>query len=472
VTRYHILRETDTEPLGDAVFRILGKVGILCQNREILEALDEAGAEVSFDDQTARFPKRVVEELVETVRRQSEAQSADDETPRFASPGPPHFGTQVAQFLYDIDAGQARPGDKAAFVETVKLASVLHPDQSAGHSLLLSDVPPMVEPLEAALLLAEYAHRPAPAFAWNVRQVDYLIEMGEILGLRDWFSWGAICFAHPLRFDKDVADKFVRRVRSGCATGLTAMPVAGASTPVSPAGFIAVAAAEIVATWLAARAINPDVPLGGSIWAGALDMKTGEVSYCSFDAMFYGFALAEFVLKWTGKEIVVGGGEYCDAKKPGYFAAWEKAYKAMTIAAFTGRHYGVGQGMLEEGKTLCHEQLLLERELAEGVGLLGRGVEVSPQTLDLASVFDVGHGLDRNHLDTEQTLRRYREFLWCPKTFGRNGWRGAETDEKVLQRFRGHAEELKAAYVPPEVDPAKLAAMREVVERGRRDLLV
>jgi hypothetical protein len=54
------------------------------------------------------------------------------------------------------------------------------------------------------LLLAEYARKPAGAFAWNVRQVDYLIEMGEILGIENWFTWGAICFAHPLRFDKDV----------------------------------------------------------------------------------------------------------------------------------------------------------------------------------------------------------------------------------------------------------------------------
>ena len=301
-------------------------------------------------------------------------------------------------------------------ITLIKLGTVLHPNVPVGHSLLLTDVPALLEPLEAALLLAEYAGRPNPAFAWNVRQIDYLIEMGDILGLPDWFGWGAICFAHPLRFDRDVADKFVRRVRSGVPTGLTAMPVAGVTTPVPVAGFIAVAAAEIFATWLAARSLNPDVPLSGSIWGGAMDMKTGAVSYCSFDAMYYAFSLAEFLRKWTGKTVSVGGGEYCDARHPGYYAALEKAYKSMTIAAFTGRHPSVGQGMLEEGKTLCPVQLLLEREFGTGVGFFGKPVDVSPQTLCLDTIRDVGFGLDRNHLDTETTLYHFREHLWEVKS--------------------------------------------------------
>ena len=63
--------------------------------------------------------------------------------------------------------------------------------------------------------------------------------MGDVLGIPDWAGWGAICFAHPLRFDRDVAAKFVRRVREGVPTGLTAMPVAGCSTPATTAGFTA-----------------------------------------------------------------------------------------------------------------------------------------------------------------------------------------------------------------------------------------
>jgi len=470
MSQYSLLRDADIETLGEAMFTVLEKVGILCQNQGMLEALERNGAKVDHAHEMVTFPRRISEELLCQIRKETQA-AGDGDNARFRRPPLPHLGTQVAQFFYDYETKERRSGNRTDFIELIKLGSVLHPEGSVGHSLLLTDVPAMMEPLEAAMLLAEYAHKPSPAFAWNVRQVDYLIEMGDIYGIPDWFSWGAICFAHPLRFDKDVADRFVRMARAGRTLGLTAMPVAGVTTPVSVAGFIVVAAAEIFATWLAARALNPEVPLGGSIWGGSIDMKTGEISYSAFDAMLYSFSLAEFLHKWTGKTVPVGGGEYCDAKHPGYYAALEKAYKAMTIAAFTGAHPDVGQGMLEEGKTLCPAQLLLERELGIGVQCFAGPIEVSSETMALDSILEVGLGLSRSYLDTEKTLYHFREHLWCPQLMDRSGWNGSETDEVVLQRIQNRVRELIASYEKPTIDPDKLTKMRQVVERARRDLL-
>ena len=278
--QYNILRDRDIEQIGDSVFKVLEKVGVLCQNRELLKALEEAGARVDYSNETVFFTKRMCAELLEQIKKENQS-SADNAARKFEKPSLPDLGTQVAQFVYDYGNKQRRSGNTKDFIELIKLGDTLHPETSVGHSLLLTDAAPMIEPLEAGMLLAEYAHIPAPAFAWNVQQADYLVEMGEILGFSDWFTWGSVCFSHPFRFDKDVADRFVRIVRSGHSAGLTAMPVAGVTTPVTVAGFVTVATAEIFATWLSARALNPNVPLGGSIWGGTMDMKTGEVSYSS-----------------------------------------------------------------------------------------------------------------------------------------------------------------------------------------------
>lgn len=466
----NLLSDADVEPLGEGVFTVLEKVGILCQNQEILKALETAGARVDYDLEVATFPRKMQEEFVEQLRREG-PKEGDGGPVKFESPPLPHLGTQVAQFFYDYERREVRQGNRRDFIDLIKLGDVLHPEVPVGHSLLLTDVPPLIEPLEAAMLLAEYAHQPGPAFAWNVNQVDYLIEMGEIYGLENWFTWGAICFAHPLRFDKDVADRFVRRVRANHPAGLTAMPVAGITTPVTVAGFTVVASAEILATWMAARALNPEVPLTGSMWGGTMDMRRGEVSYCSFDAMFYSFAAVEFIRRWCGKTLPVGGGEYCDAKLPGLYAALEKAYKAMTIAAFTGRHPPIGGGMLEEGKTICPVQMLLERDLGLGVQNYGRTVEVTPQTLGLDTIMEVGIGLRGSYLETEHTLRHFRQSLWLPQFIDRSGWRGFEQEEALLGKIQQRVNELIAAYEKPQVDPDKLARMREVVERARRQLL-
>ena len=477
-----MLTDSDVAMLADGVLSVLEGVGILCQNDEILAALGDWGASIDAGSLIARFPRHLVERFAQELReelleRQREVGS------RLVPPPLPTLGTQVAQFFRDDATGELRPGNREDFITLIKLGEALHGDEGVGHSLLLTDVHPMLEPLEAAMLLAEYASRPGPAFAWNVRQVDYLIEMGDVLGIPDWFTWGASCFAHPLRFDRDVADRFVRSVRSGMAAGLagvqvsvaaglTGMQISGFTTPVTPAGFVVVSGAEFVGTWIAARALNPAVPLTGSVWGGTMDMRTGGVSYSSPDGMMRAFAASEFLRRWCGVAVAVGGGEYCDARSPGLYTALEKAYKAMTIAAFSGRHPSVGQGMLESGRTISPVQLLLDRELGRAVQVLAEPIEVTPEAIALDTVFDVGIALDKSYLHTTHTRRNYREHTWLPELIDRSGWNGAESDEALVAKAQKKVKEMIASYQKPEVDPDRLAQMREIVERARRELVV
>jgi len=464
-----LVRDEHVEPLAEGVLTVLENVGVLCQNEEMLRALAAAGARVDYASERARFPREMTAEFVESLHAEHEGTA--NVARRFTAPGLPGVGTQVAQLFHDYEKQEMRSSNKQDFITLTRLGDVLEPGGAVGHSLSLTDVPPPVEPLEAALLLAEHAHNPGAAFAWRVDQVDYLIEMGEILGRKNWFSYGAVCFAHPLRFDRDTAGKFVRRVREGVPTGMTAMPVAGVSTPATVEGFIVVSTAEHVAAWMAARAINPEVALSGSMWAGTVDMKTGWVSYSAPDAMFYAFASVEFIRKWCGKTIPVGGGEYCDAKAPGLYTALEKAHKSMTIAAFTGQPTGVGSGLFDEGKVLSPVQLLLDREMAQAVGILARGVDPTEENIGLSAILEVGIGLTTSHVETTHTLGHFRSSLWLPELMERAGWAGPDQERRVLDRTQAKVNELISRYTKPEGREDQLAAMRQVVERARATLL-
>lgn len=464
-----LLTDSDIEPLADGVFAVLEEVGILCQNEELLQALEEMGAQVDSAAERVLFPRRMVADFVEGLRREN-AQNKSVR-PRFGAIGMPGLGTQVAQFFYDYPRRERRSGNTKDFITLIKLGDMLQSDSGVGHSLLSTDVPPLVEPIEAAMLLAEYARKPGPAFAWNVKPIDYLQEMGEILGIPNWYTLGAICIAHPLRFDRDVADRLVLIARSGSTIGLTAMPVAGASTPVTVEGFVAVSSAEHLATWMAGRAINPDVALGGSMWAGSIDIRTGHVSYSAFDAMYYAFVSVEFLRRWCGVQVRVGGGEYCDAKLPGLYAALEKAYKAMTIAAFTGEHPPVGSGMLDEGKIISPVQLLLEREITEALHHFARTVEPNKDNIGLSTIREVGLGFNSSYLETQHTLRRYRSCLWIPEFVDRSGWNGFEEETRVLDKVQEKVDALLAEYTKPDGREDQLAAMRAVADRAKRELL-
>jgi len=461
--------DSEVEALGERVCDVLESVGMMFQNEVILEALRKAGARVDLTTQMVKFPRPMLTDFLDGVRREHSAEAV--QASRFRDPGLPEVETQVAQYLWDYDQQERRPGRTADLVELVKLGDVLHGASGVGHCLLLSDVPPMLEPLEALLVMAECADRPRAAFAWNVRQADYLAEMGSVLGVDGAYTFGAVCIAHPLRFDRDVADRYVRMVREGHQGGLTAMPVAGLTTPITVEGFVVVSTAEQLGAWIAARALNPTAPLGGSIWAGTPDMRVGHVSFSSFDAMYYAFATESFTRRWCGVRIAVGGGEYSSAKRPGLYAALEKAYKAMMIAAFTGHHPGVGSGMLDTGKVLSDVQLLLERELAGGLRHLCGSISATEDNVAPDTIREVGIGEALSYFQSDHTAARFRDSLWLPNFIDRTGWDGFEKEEQMLRRLREKSRALIAEHKKPEGREDKLAAARAVLERAKKDLL-
>ena len=207
------------------------------------------------------------------------------------------------------------------------------------------------------------------------------------------------------------------------------------------------------------------------MWAGTIDLRTGRVSYSAFDAMYYAFAAVEFLRRWTGISVPVGGGEYCDSAVPGSYAALEKAYKAMTIAAFTGRHPEIGQGMLDQGKVICGVQLLLERDLTEGIAQLGRFGGEDSLDATLSAVYDVGFGLHTSYLQNEHTLRNLRSCVWMPELMRRAGWNGPEAETELVNRAQQKVDGLIEDYRMPHGREEQLGAMRHVVDRARKELL-
>jgi trimethylamine--corrinoid protein Co-methyltransferase len=462
--------DADVEALGEAAFAVLEETGMRFQNDEMLRALKTVGARVDEASQVAKFPRKLLADFVDATRAETSPGGQDQATP-FEAPALPSVTGSVAQFVYDFDSQEPRPGTRADLIEFTKLGSALDPNGSVGHAVLLRDVPSILEPLEAAVILAAHAERPEPPFAWDVRQADYLEEMGSFLGLDRWYSLGAVCIAHPLCFDKNPADRYVRMMKEGHRpAGLTSMPVAGVSAPVTVEGFIVVAAAEYLAAWIAGRALSPRIPLGGSMWAGTTDMKTGHVSYSAFDAMFYAIATVQFLEEWCGVHVSVGGGEYCASKTPGVYAALEKAYKAMTIVAFTGEHPQIGEGMLDNGKVLSDVQLLLEREFGIGLGHLAREITARRDDIALDEILEIGFGERSSHVSTDHTALNFRSSLWLPQFIERSGWAGSEDEQVLLQRLKEKAGSLAVEAPSPRDREDELVKMRSVLERARRDL--
>ena len=142
-----------------------------------------------------------------------------------------------------------------------------------------------------------------------------------------------------------------------------------------------------------------------------------------------------------------------------------------TVAAFGDGHPGVGSGHLDGGLTISPVQLLLDRELAVALGHMAPPLEVSADTIGLDTILDVGHAEHTNYLETEHTLKHFRTAVWLPDLLTRCGWEGPETEARVVQKAHARVQDLIASHEPPDFDEDKLAAMRGVVDRARRELV-
>lgn len=487
---YRMLRDQDVDLLQKGVLEVLERVGFHVNNREILLALKRIGARVDLDQHRARFPAAMTDEFVAAVRAEDKRPWAAkiacmgenaktvysgwvpyEQSPELAPPYAPHLFHQLATYYYDDARQQRRKGNRDDFIYLIKFGDMLHPDAGSGHSLNLTEVDPAVEPLEAAICQLEYSHNPRGVYVQDVRQIDYLQEIEEIFGISDpyWHWLANICTTSPLKLDKLAAERYVHMLKSGrYPAKLAAMPVSGVNMPVTTGGSAVVVAAEFVAMWMAARAIAPDVPLTGLVISATLDMHQGQVAFGVFDALSRRIATAEFLRAWTGIEVSPSIGEWTVACQPGMFAALEKAYVAMVVAAFTGFHPEVGMGHLESGLTLSPVQLLIEREFTSGLRFLQRPV-VDEESLGLEVIEDIGFGFDRSFLPEEHTASRFRNESWRPAFFSRNGWT-PEQDQRVKENALHKVQELVAAYRKPVGLDEPLARAKAVLERARREL--
>jgi trimethylamine--corrinoid protein Co-methyltransferase len=440
-----------------------------------LSALEKAGAKVDYAAERAWLPRRMVQEVIEAQKHR--ASPEERQLPnRIRAPGLPGLGCQVAQFYLDWAKKERRAGTRDDLVKMVKLGDVLHGGGSVGHCLLMRDVPAPIEPIVACALLIEYARSPGHTYPHYAEQFDYLMEIGEIYeGRIDRFLIGGIFITSPLRVCRRAADFMARRLKLGMECYMGTMACAGASVPVTLAGAIVVAAAEILGTWACIHAMRPEAQFRASIAAGSVDMRSGNTSYCSPEAMLLNLGTAEFFRRICGKRIgIAGASDYSDAKFPGLAAAYEKAFKVMTVSAFTGVQPPVGEGMLESGKTLSPEQLLIEREVTQHIQRLANPLDVSDEALALDAIREATSSVGQTFINTEHTLHHFRAALWHPGLLNRGVWQSfavnAATEREIVDRAHEMVEEKVAQYVPPPVGEDKLKAIRKVVERARRKL--
>jgi trimethylamine--corrinoid protein Co-methyltransferase len=472
-----LFEDNDLARLDRGVREVLQNVGLWIQCNEVLVALEKFGADVDRAHEVVKIPENLIDEVIGGQRKSPWRPRREDNPPR----GEYAVGIsgQVGQFYYDFAKKERRPGNRADFLEMIHFGDALDQGMSVSTPLVMTEMDPRIEAIEALALTIEHARKPGSAYAMFAEQIDYIASIGEAYANdRNLFAGFAnIWMVSPLRMDRRHARLLVKFLRDFEAQPVVigSMVISGGTSPVTAAGSIVVAAAEILGGWITAKALNPNAEIVGGTVSGVLDMKTAVASLSAPEAVLQDLGVCELFRRMYGGHVNVAcWSDYTDAKVPGLQAEYERTFKAMAVAAVTGDHFNRGTGLIDSGKLFSPEQLILDQETGSALWKFSKGIEVTDETMALNVIEKVGLGRETNYLQQRHTVQNFRRAQWYSSLFQRAMWdegKGSQSEEDVLQRAHERFLNALSGYVPPEIDKSTVREVRSIVENARKALL-
>ncbi|MCK5805613.1 MAG: trimethylamine methyltransferase family protein, partial [Lentisphaeria bacterium] len=451
---------------------VLGRTGFKVYSKRILDKVAALGAKVDYDTMTARFPRELIEEIVDCELRPEQPDKPISVSKEFHA----SFG-EVCFFLYDWEKQERRTATREETIQFIRLGDALSGVGAISPPAVNSDIDPLIEAIEAPELLIANTNKPAGGGIRSPEQVKYIHEIRMLSEKhgdpRRWVQTGG-CLTSPLALGERSAQIVEVLMDLGYDDfAFSSMPIAGGNAPVTTAGCIVICIAELLGARLVARAINPKANGVGMLISGTMDMTHGNPSFCSPQAVTQDIVTWRVFNRLYGLDIPLDrGGSYINAKLPGLQCAYERTFKQSMLAVGTGA-LGMHAGSLDGAAIFSPEQAMIDLDLSRGQWDFYRGIEISDETLALDEIDQVGIGESGSYLNTDHTFRHFRKALWMPKLLDVSMWHdGEETgrEQRMLEEANKQWKECLANRQAPKINEALLGEVHEVVERAKREI--
>ncbi len=468
--RFEWLSKDDRQRIHEAALDVLAKTGMRIHSAQARKDLAAAGASVDERTHIVRLSSGLVTDLLSHAPHTI---TLAGRTPAFDLPmdGTHCYfttdgcgiavweaatGTRRASVLDDVRK-TAVLGDYLPYVSIYEPMVVAHDVPELAH--VAAGMREAMENTEKHLL-SEDTTKPEEARA-QVRMASAVLGSEEELMRRHYLS-AMLCTISPLSLDGNAADAALIWAEHGVPVHITSMAQAGVSGPVTPAGDLVVCHAETLAVACALEAHAPGTPvIYGSVLSG-MDPRTGAYMGGSAESTVLGSASIDLA-HHVGLPCSVGGFG-SSARIPGIQASIENA---LISFATVGGEVVNGLGVCDGSTLLSYEQLLLDHEIAGMVLTLGRGIDVTEETLALDLIHKVGVG--GSYLGQRHTLNHIREIyrptLWDTDPFDLWVKKGAKDPMAVA---REGVQQILKDHHPDPLDASTSARLTAIVrECGR-----
>ena len=409
-----VLSEGQVDAIWEGIFGVLERTGLKFEV-ETLEALNifqGAGCNVDYGTKMVRFPKRIVEECLETCPSTFRVEARDHQRDLVFGGDTVYISSGPGMHYLDIDSFEPRVPTRKEYYEAVTVYDAL-PNLHILHPLspnsTFEGIPAAMHAIEA------YAAklRNSTKSVWGGSSIPgehiFTIEMDKVAGIKG-LRGGGVAIA-PLGWDETRISNIIARVREGFPSMFSSGPVWGSSAPATLAGAVISMSVEIMGGLVLAQLIRPGHPVVVGTLAFPQNMRQGSPF---FGNIAIALGKAAFSQTWRRYRIPTSsaGPSVPNSKCMDFQCGYEKGMLALANAICGDSMVWIHGGVY--GELTAHPvQAIMDDDVSGMVGRFLQGIEVNQETLAVDLIEYVGAGPDY-YLNKKHTRDWWKKEQFVP----------------------------------------------------------
>jgi len=458
-----VLTESQIEQLHAYSLRILAEVGVRVDSPRALRLFERAAGPSAVRHDRVHLPAELVDWALKVAPSTVEIYDRRG-APAFSLPGKARFGIGVTALYYQEPETEAVvPFAREHMARMVRLGGALPAFDAIATVGIVQDVPPGVSDLWAVLEMVANTVKPLIVLVSDEGAFPAVLAMLEQLhgdlGQRP-FVLPYFNPISPLVINAGTVDKMVLAAERGLPFIYSNYGMAGASTPITPAGALALLNAELLAGLVLGQLIREGAPMLLGCLPAYFDMR-GMGSFYEPRSYLIDLACAEMMAHYrlphcgTSGSGMGWGGDLIAAGHQWFNHLISCAGK-IGLAPFVGDNLG--------SKVFSPSVIVYANDVIEQARLFAAGFPLDDQSVALDEIVAVGPGGD--FLTSPLTLRLFRQASYRSPIFPSltlEAWQaqGCPRAGAVLRQYTAG---LLAGLEPPEDHGQMMARGRAFIE--------
>ena len=452
-----------------AALEILEDTGTIVHHDQAVKLLQAAGAYVK-DGNRVYLPGGLVEKAIQSAPSRITIYDRNGNPAMYLEGRKVYYGTgSDCPNLLDSFTGERREFLSADVEDAVKLVDALPFIDFVMSMGLAPDIPIEVQYQKKYATMIRNSTKPQVITAANKATLNDIIDIASaVVGGREELSRKPLFVLYdeptsPLVHTREALEKLLFMAENSLPINYSPGTMAGGTSPMTMAGSIAQANAEILAGLVIHQLQKPGAPFVFGAGMSPMDMQSMQPTYSSPEAMVEQAGLCQI-----GRclyDLPTWGFGGCSASKLADTQAVNEATTYILMAGLMGTNLVHDVGYLEFGLTYSFDLLVMCDEFIGQVRRMMEGIQVDREHLAVETIKRVGPG--GHFLQDDHTLNHFRDN-WQPDITDRRThetW-AADGATTMEQRAKAKIKHILDTHEPQSLTPEVDKAIDDILKRA------